>query len=93
LEAVLSDLRQDFTLKDLSALHYFLGIEAEQIKEGTHAKSTLAGTRGYRTLSVQNFIIFPYVGHSPKMEFKTKNYGQNNSDSLYFEHLRFGGQS
>jgi hypothetical protein len=34
VEALLSDLRQDFALKDLGSLHYFLGIEVEQIKEG-----------------------------------------------------------
>jgi hypothetical protein len=34
VEALLSNLRKDFALKDLGPLHYFLGIEAEQIKEG-----------------------------------------------------------
>jgi hypothetical protein len=34
IEALLSDLRSDFALKDLGDLHYFLGIEVEKIKEG-----------------------------------------------------------
>jgi hypothetical protein len=35
VEALLSDLRQDFTLKDLGLLHYFLGIEVEQIRKAS----------------------------------------------------------
>jgi hypothetical protein len=34
VEALLADLRQDFALKDLGPLHYFLGIEVEKVKEG-----------------------------------------------------------
>jgi hypothetical protein len=34
VEAMLHDLIQEFALKDLNTLHYFLGIEVEKIKEG-----------------------------------------------------------
>jgi hypothetical protein len=34
VEAMLEDLKQEFTLKELGPLHYFLGIEVEKIKEG-----------------------------------------------------------
>jgi len=32
--ALLDDLKQDFALKDLGDLHYFLGIEVKQDREG-----------------------------------------------------------
>ena len=32
--ALLGDLKQDFALKDLGDLHYFLGIEVKQDREG-----------------------------------------------------------
>jgi hypothetical protein len=35
VEALLSNLRQDYTLKDLGLLHYFLGIEVEQIRKAS----------------------------------------------------------
>jgi hypothetical protein len=34
MEALLVDLRQEFALKDLGSLHYFLGIEVQDVKEG-----------------------------------------------------------
>jgi hypothetical protein len=34
VDAVLQDLRGDFALKDLGGLHYFLGIEANRIRDG-----------------------------------------------------------
>jgi hypothetical protein len=34
VEALLSDLRSEFALKDLGTLHYFLGIEVGKCKEG-----------------------------------------------------------
>jgi histone deacetylase 1/2 len=34
VDALLGDLRQDFALKDLGDLHYFLGIEVKRNKEG-----------------------------------------------------------
>jgi len=33
---MLNDLRSDFALKDLGRLHYFLGIEVQQIRDGIH---------------------------------------------------------
>jgi hypothetical protein len=34
VEALLTDLRQNFALKNLGSLHYFLGIEVEEVKGG-----------------------------------------------------------
>jgi hypothetical protein len=34
VEVLLTDLRQNFALKDLGSLHYFLGIEVEKVKGG-----------------------------------------------------------
>jgi hypothetical protein len=34
VEALVADLRQDFALKDLGPLHYFLGIEVKEDKDG-----------------------------------------------------------
>jgi hypothetical protein len=34
MEALLTNLRQNFALKDLGSLHYFLGIEVENVKGG-----------------------------------------------------------
>lgn len=34
VEALLKDLRLDFALKDLGALHYFFGIEVNKVKDG-----------------------------------------------------------
>jgi hypothetical protein len=34
VDALLSDLKQDFALKDLGDLHYFLGIEVKQASDG-----------------------------------------------------------
>jgi hypothetical protein len=36
VDAMLKDLRSDFTLKDLGCLHYFLGIEVQHISNGIH---------------------------------------------------------
>jgi hypothetical protein len=33
VEALLADLRQDFALKDLGPLHYFIGIEVEKVRK------------------------------------------------------------
>jgi Reverse transcriptase (RNA-dependent DNA polymerase). len=33
-DALLSDLKQDFALKDLGDLHYFLGIEVNKVSDG-----------------------------------------------------------
>jgi hypothetical protein len=35
IDALLSDLKTDFALKDLEDLHYFLGIEVEHVSDGT----------------------------------------------------------
>ena len=32
--ALLQDLREEFALKDLGDLHYFLGIEVSKVREG-----------------------------------------------------------
>jgi hypothetical protein len=34
MEALLANLRRDFTLKDLGSLHYFMGIEVKKVEEG-----------------------------------------------------------
>jgi hypothetical protein len=33
-EALLKDLKQEFALKDLGDLHYFLGIEVNKVRDG-----------------------------------------------------------
>jgi hypothetical protein len=36
VDAIVKDLRSDFTLKDLGQFHYFLGIEVQHISDGIH---------------------------------------------------------
>jgi hypothetical protein len=36
VDALLSDLRSDFALKDLGKLQYFLGIQVDQCDDGLH---------------------------------------------------------
>jgi hypothetical protein len=83
ITALLRDLKDDFTLKDLGPLHYFLGIEVHRIADGIHFSQAKYTTnilicasmvlyKGVSTLLPSNSKLFVQDGEPLGPEDTTK---------------------